>query len=402
MSFDDESDIYDELEDYDKYGSYNPTQDPMWSDRYDPAPRSVIILYHNLHLLVTKLKIEIEFNDRDLPKDILEKMISTKLKNEKRELILLKIHDKSRLIVEYNIFINTELRNRLTKLGIDYDESDNYVNVVNYAKAKGLNLTDVFIIKSEILPWLGTTDLIYKDFDGNNRDFIWHEKKDRTAQIIATNKRLNGGAKLKMKKSRHNKYIRKINKISKKNYNRFVTNFHHGGADAFDTDNTADLFKNILTHLSNRHTNPLIRNLIPTCIIHPHEYSYTKEHFTYKLSSMGPRTEWVNVLYFLPNKDHVHNTPQNILIDHETNMLYTIRLDYRLGHMAVMSMLKVLMLDFDIKDYDVSSKEELRQNALQLFRNLNNYLISISNTPLVWYMSETGKGFHFFLIQNFY
>lgn len=82
-------------------------------------------------------------------------------------------------------------------------------------------------------------------------------------------------------------------------------------------------------------------------------------------------------------------------------MLYTIRLDYRLGHMAVMSMLKVLMLDFDIKDYDVSSKEELRQNALQLFRNLNNYLISINETPLVWYMSETDKGFHFFLINKY-
>jgi hypothetical protein len=208
----------------------------------------------------------------------------------------------------------------------------------------------------------------------------------------------NSCAKLYKKKSRYNK---RTDKISKKNYNRFGTNFHHGGADVFDTDNTADLFKNILTHLSNRHTNPLIRNSIPTCIIHPHEYSYTKEHFNHKLRSMNPSTEWSNVLYFLPNKDDVHNTPQNILVDHEINMLYTIRLDYRLGHMAVMSMLKVLMLDFDIKDYDVKSKEELRQNALQLFRNLNNYLISISKTPLVWYMSETDKGFHFFLINKY-
>ena len=70
-------------------------------------------------------------------------------------------------------------------------ETQNTVASIKKAMEIGVDMIeiDVFIIKSEILPWLGTTDLIYKDFDGNNRDFIWHEKKDRTAQIIATNKK---------------------------------------------------------------------------------------------------------------------------------------------------------------------------------------------------------------------
>jgi hypothetical protein len=215
----DESDESDDSNDnYNKYGVYGDNDDIFVLPRMHPTARSVFILYHDLHLLVTKLKIEIEFasKHKDLPQDILEEILSSTLQKEKKQLIRLNIDDRNKLILEHNIFINTELRNRLTKLGIAYDESDNYVNVVNYAKAKGLNLTDVFIIKNEILPWLGTTDLMYEEYWQNDpsQGLIWREKKDRTAQIIATNKRLNGGAKLKIKKSRHNKYVRKINKTS--------------------------------------------------------------------------------------------------------------------------------------------------------------------------------------------
>jgi hypothetical protein len=216
----DESD--DSNDNYSKYGVYGDNDPIFVLPRMHPTARSVFILYHDLHLLVTKLKIEIEFasKHKDLPQDILEEILSSTLQKEKKQLIRLNIDDRNKLILEHNIFINAELRNRLTKLGIAYDESDNYVNVVNYARAKGLNLTDVFVIKNEILPWLGTND--------QSQGLIWREKNDRTAQIIATNKRLNGGAKLKIKKSRHNNYVRKINKSSKK-YNKSRTNFRYGG-----------------------------------------------------------------------------------------------------------------------------------------------------------------------------
>lgn len=169
-----------------------------------------------------------------------------------------------------------------------------------------------------------------------------------------------------------------------------------------EKDNTVIIFKKILEeYLFNRYNNPEIRNKVQTCIIHPHEYSYTLSSFYNKLRGFNPATEFSNVFYLYPNKDNVYNTNKNVLVDNEKNMLYTIRLDHRLGYMAVMSLLKVLMLDFDLKDYDVSSKEELKQKTLQTFKDINFFLISKNEQPLVWYMSETDNGFHFFLINKY-
>lgn len=168
-----------------------------------------------------------------------------------------------------------------------------------------------------------------------------------------------------------------------------------------EENSTVPIFEKILTYLLGRYNNQEIRNKVPTCLIHPHEYSYTYSSFYNKLRGFNPATEWTNVFYFYPIKDDVYNTDRNVLVGDEKNMLYTIRLDHRLGYMAVMSMLKILMLDFDMKDYDVSSKEELKEKALQLFKNINEYLKSEGEKPLVWYMSETDKGFHFFLINKY-
>jgi hypothetical protein len=168
-----------------------------------------------------------------------------------------------------------------------------------------------------------------------------------------------------------------------------------------EKDNTVVIFKKILEYLYNRYNNPEIRNKVQTCIIHPHEYSYTLGIFYNKLRGFNPATEWSNVFYLYPNKDNVYNTNNNVLVDNEKDLLYTIRLDHRLGYMAVMSLLKVLMLDFDLKDYDVSSKEELKQKTLETFKNINIFLKSENEQPLVWYMSETDNGFHFFLINKY-
>jgi hypothetical protein len=166
-------------------------------------------------------------------------------------------------------------------------------------------------------------------------------------------------------------------------------------------DRTPAIFAKILDYLVGRYNNPEIRAKVPTCLIHPHEYSYTIGSFYNKLRGFDPSTEWRNVYYFYPNKDSVYNTDKNVLVGKEKDMLYTVRLDHRLGYMAVLSMRKILMLDFDIKDYEVSSKDELKIKALELFKNLNDFLRQGGEEPLVWYGSETDKGFHYFLINKF-
>jgi hypothetical protein len=225
----DDNDIFGNPDDYNEYGVPNSgfiLDELLVLPRMHPSPRSILILYHDLHLFVTKLKIEIASEGKDLPEDIFEKILSDILKKEKKQLIRLSLDEMNKFIVEHDYFIKTELKNRLTKMGIQYDESDNYVNVVNYAKAKGLKLNDEYDIVKDILNdeydiekeielWLGTTDLIL-DKDQWGRSF-WSGLNGRTQKIIETNKRLNGGAKLHKKKSRYIRKIRKNSKINKKN-----------------------------------------------------------------------------------------------------------------------------------------------------------------------------------------
>lgn len=212
------------LDDYNDYGDYKASSDfeeMIALERMHPCRRMTIVLYHDLHLLVTKLKIEIALEGRDLPKDIFDKLLFDTLQREKRELILLDRNQKNKFIVEHDIFIKTELKNRLTKLGITYDESDNYVNVVNYAKATGLNfdkdkfvVNDTYRIEQEIVPWLGTTGIIFEKTEWG--EWCWQYTEDQVEKIIETNKRLNGGAKIHKKKSRKFRSIHKNSKINKK------------------------------------------------------------------------------------------------------------------------------------------------------------------------------------------
>lgn len=168
-----------------------------------------------------------------------------------------------------------------------------------------------------------------------------------------------------------------------------------------EKDKTNIIFVKILEFLVKRYNDPIVRSQVPTCIIHPHEYSYTLRNFYYKVQGFNPSTEYHNVFYYYPVKDIVYNTPQNVITEDEKKTLYyTVRLDHRLGYMAVMSLLKVLMLDFDIKDYDVKTKAELKIKACELLKNINIFLKENEEIPLVWYCSETDKGYHFFLMNK--
>ena len=129
-------------------------------DQSTPIYRTDGHWYHNaftiLGKFVNKLKAVLVCDERKLPSD-LQKIIveqSNKTQIEK----YLPMTEKIRLIQEFNTFINLQLREQLAQHGIPYDVSNIYLNVVNLAKAKGLNLLDPKIVRDEVLPWLGTTD----------------------------------------------------------------------------------------------------------------------------------------------------------------------------------------------------------------------------------------------------
>ena len=154
-----------------------------------------------LSKFVNKLKIDILFSKRDLPFDIQTHMLSMA---EKEQDTYIPMEEQFRLLREYNSFINLELREQLDKLGIPYDETDVYKNVIHYAKAKGINLSDDKIILNQVLPWLGTND--------------WHSnsgmQKTQLENFKKKLSKLSRGGKINKKRSRK---LQRHRKISKKN-----------------------------------------------------------------------------------------------------------------------------------------------------------------------------------------
>ena len=128
-------------------------------DQSTPIYRTDGHWYHNaftiLGKFVNKLKATIVCDERKLPSD-LEKTLTEQANKSLKEYI--PMNEKIRLIHEFNTFINLQLREQLAQHGIPYDVSNIYLNVVNLAKAKGINLLDPKIVRDEVLPWLGTTD----------------------------------------------------------------------------------------------------------------------------------------------------------------------------------------------------------------------------------------------------
>lgn len=211
--------------DYDKYGIYNPEKDPwaIWDIDIEREDRQIMILFAEFHNFITKLKIEIAMGEINLPDDLYYKILSETLKNDTS--YMLQVDIKARLLNEYDQFINRELRNRLERLEIPYDEDDIFVNVVNYAKAKKIDLSNQDIIKKEVSPWLGSTnyELISETTIHNRalRQYFGQDPNDvlgdeHIIKIIKTNKRLYGGMKFYKKKSRRIAKIRKNSKINKK------------------------------------------------------------------------------------------------------------------------------------------------------------------------------------------
>ena len=157
--------------------------------------------FNILNKFVNKLKIELAFEKRDLPFDIESKVLA--IMDEKN---WKSMPEQIKLLNEYNKFINLELRSRLATLGVQYDESDIYINVVIYAKMKGINILDEKILLNEVCPWLGINDW-YSNSRGRT---IQLQKLKRTI------KRMNGGSKLYKKRSRKLRRSRNVKKSNRK------------------------------------------------------------------------------------------------------------------------------------------------------------------------------------------
>ncbi len=129
-------------------------------DQSTPIYRTDGHWYHNaftiLGKFVNKLKAVIVCDERKLPLDLQKPLAEQANKTQIEK--YLPMTEKIRLIHEFNTFINLQLREQLAQHGIPYDVSNIYLNVVNLAKAKGINLLDPKIVRDEVLPWLGTTD----------------------------------------------------------------------------------------------------------------------------------------------------------------------------------------------------------------------------------------------------
>lgn len=157
--------------------------------------------FNILNKFVNKLKIELAFEKRDFPFDIESKVLA--IMDDKK---WKSMPEQIKLLNEYNKFINLELRSRLAKFGVQYDESDIYINVVIYAKMKGINILDDKILLNEVCPWLGIHD--------------WHSNSGGRAiqlkKLKRTIKRMNGGSKIYKKRSRKLRISRNVRKSYRK------------------------------------------------------------------------------------------------------------------------------------------------------------------------------------------
>lgn len=165
------------------------------------------------------------------------------------------------------------------------------------------------------------------------------------------------------------------------------------------TNESTELFKVINEKISKKFTDPDVRNKLCTCVKNPHEYTYlVNTYMKYKIEWARDLTiEWKNMLYIYPNRDNVYNTFNNVH-NIESKEPYSIRLDHRHGGMFVMAMYDILMLDFDMKDYEVKNKYELKTMIDNLLTYINT-LIPSDTKKMIWHYAESDKGYHVYLVN---
>ena len=161
--------------------------------------------YDTLNAFVTKLKVELAVKGMNLPVDIEQKLLT-----DSKDTKWISYEDKFRLLHEFDRFINLELRSRLEQLHIPYNEKDKYVNVVNYAKANNLDLTNKDVLLKDVCVWLGIT----------NWNAVSGGQCRQLQRLKETIKQMAQAAgKMYKKKSRK---IYKSRKISKNNMNKLL------------------------------------------------------------------------------------------------------------------------------------------------------------------------------------
>ena len=150
---------------------------------------------------------------------------------------------------------------------------------------------------------------------------------------------------------------------------------------------------------------------IHTCIKNKHKFTINKKSLNTLISSWGQSNniKTHNMFYFYPNLDKYHNTNLNYPLSTEFNDIldnsFNIRLDHRIGNMVVISSYNMLVIDFDVKDfYAENFTQEEKKETYNIIKNTLKRICDIGKDysyTFVWHLSESDKGFHAFLINQY-
>lgn len=150
---------------------------------------------------------------------------------------------------------------------------------------------------------------------------------------------------------------------------------------------------------------------IQTCIKNKHKFTINKNNLDRMIHDWGrnPGIRTQNMFYFYPNMDEYYGTSDNYPLGKKFNNKlennFSIRLDHRVGNMVVISSYNMLVIDFDVKDFypEVFTPEQKISTYL-IIKNTLKRICEIGKAhgyKFVWHLSESDKGFHAFLINQY-
>ena len=163
--------------------------------------------------------------------------------------------------------------------------------------------------------------------------------------------------------------------------------------------------KYLVEYFYNKFTDPLVKSKLPTCNANKTGDAFTIDNYLKLKNQYSSAGYWGNIYYLDPNLDAEYGTDGNFPYimespDSPNRKYYSIRFDFRVTPMMVMTMLKMFMLDFDLKDYKVKDKNELINIIYEVLRNINDLLKRGGFETFIWHIAESDQGFHIFLLNH--
>ena len=164
-------------------------------------------------------------------------------------------------------------------------------------------------------------------------------------------------------------------------------------------------FEYLVKYFNNKFVDHSIKEKLPTCTANKKENEFSINEYIKLKTSYGSASYWKNIYYLDPDLDSDYDTDKNfpyIEEDHSSKKrkFYSVRFDFRVTPMMVMTMLRMFMLDFDIKDYNIIDKREMIEKIFIVLKNINNALYEKGFPLFIWHIAESDRGFHVFLLNH--